>query len=116
MVLIDELYDSGTTLNAVIEDLSDRIDTGHITIVTLFKKERSQNQHQQPDFYGVLVPDVWLVGYGLDDRQEKRGWPVVYACPKATELEKTVDDALFDNDAVYLEHVIAIMAQTRPVE
>ena len=27
-------------------------------------------------------PDLWLVGYGLDDNGTKRGWPHVYGVPK----------------------------------
>jgi len=32
------------------------------------------------------VPDVWLVGYGLDDRQEKRGWSHLFGVPKLPEV------------------------------
>ena len=51
------------------------------------------------DFVGCAsVPDVWLVGYGLDDQQEKRGWVHLFACPKCAGVPKTEDDEVLFSD------------------
>ena len=42
---------------------------------------------------------MWLVGYGLDDSGEKRGWPHVFGVPKpeGAEFEKCEADRIFEN-------------------
>jgi hypoxanthine phosphoribosyltransferase len=62
--LIDDIYDTGETMKALIQHLN----LNHpksITPVTLFKRWSSHN----PDLiYGFELQDEsWLVGYGLDD-------------------------------------------------
>jgi hypothetical protein len=56
---------------------------------------------RKPDLYGIKVPNVWLVGYGLDDRQEKRNWPILYACPKIEGVEEEEADQMFENNHYY---------------
>ena len=46
----------------------------------------------QPDIYGCNVKNVWLVGYGLDDKQTKRNWTELYAVPKNDPNMMTDDD------------------------
>jgi hypoxanthine phosphoribosyltransferase len=61
--LIDDIYDSGNTMNRLIKHLQYQ-NPKSITPVTLFKKHHANN----PDLvYGFeLVNEYWLVGYGLD--------------------------------------------------
>merc|ERR1719353_1305328 len=48
----------------------------------LFSKQR-ERQWPEADITGVPnLPDLWLVGYGLDDRGTKRGWSELFAVPK----------------------------------
>jgi hypoxanthine phosphoribosyltransferase len=102
VILIDELFDNGHTLNDLKTAISVKaqVPLDHIHTMVLFKKDKTVTT-QQPDFFGVAVPDVWLVGYGLDDVQEKRGWTHLFACPKADGIPKTDDDELFTNKDFY---------------
>ena len=61
--LVDDIYDSGNTMNRLIKHLNYQKPKS-ITPVTLFKKHYSNN----PDLiYGFeLKNEHWLVGYGLD--------------------------------------------------
>ena len=73
---------------------------------TLFKKNKT-TEYPDPDLFGVTVPNVWLVGYGLDDNQEKRNWTMLYAVPKLPGITESDDDILFRDDEIYqkmLEH------------
>ena len=92
VVVLDELYDNGATLSHVVEALihDAKVDHANITTCTVFKKIKNQDAgttslgpYPPPDLYGIDVPDCWLVGYGLDDKGEKRGWPHLFAVPKA---------------------------------
>lgn len=103
IIIIDELFDNGKTLCNVknkIMELSE-VKDDHIYTCTLFKKRKSNNKYPNPDFYGVEVPNVWLVGYGLDDKQEKRQWNCLFGCPKSEGIDKTSDDDMFDSDDMY---------------
>lgn len=105
VILLDELFDSGTTLQLVKEKLMEDLgkSADDIYTCTLFiKQTETPASRPLPDLYGIALPDVWVVGYGLDDAQEKRGWEYLYGVPKAIEsIPKTKDDAMFDSEEVY---------------
>ena len=61
--LIDDIYDSGNTMNRLIKHLKN-FNPKSITPVTLFKKEFSHNEDLVWGF--ELSKEHWLVGYGLD--------------------------------------------------
>ena len=68
-----------------------------IFTVELFKKNKLMTHEYTGtlDLYGIMLPDLWFVGYGLDDKQEKRGWSDLYAVPKTDGVNKTEDDMKF---------------------
>jgi hypoxanthine phosphoribosyltransferase len=61
--LIDDIYDSGNTMNRLIKHLQYN-NPKSITPITLFKKQYSNNKDLIHGF--ELVDEHWLVGYGLD--------------------------------------------------
>ena len=105
VLLLDELFDNGHTMQAMKQALLQHPDlelrTEDITTCVLFSKN-SGTKLPQPDFVGIgQLPNVWLVGYGLDDNGEKRGWPHLFAVPKAEGMPLANDDALFTNEDAY---------------
>ena len=61
--LIDDIYDSGNTMNKLIYHLK-AYNPKSITPVTLFKKQHSKCDNL---IYGFeLTNEHWLIGYGLD--------------------------------------------------
>lgn len=67
--LVDDIYDTGETMKALIQHLN-LSNPKSITPITLFKRWSSHN----PDLiYGFeLENESWLVGYGLDDEKGLR--------------------------------------------
>lgn len=61
--LIDDIYDSGNTMNRLIKHLQYN-NPKSITPVTLFKKHYSHNDNLVWGF--ELNNEHWLIGYGLD--------------------------------------------------
>ena len=45
------------------------------------------------------LPNLWLVGYGLDDDGTKRGWTELFAKPKAPGIPLVAEDAIFKDGA-----------------
>lgn len=115
VVLLDELFDNGKTLNRVKQKLHEKanVPLDDIFTCTLFKKNKCVSE-PLPNLYGISIPDVWVVGYGLDDKQEKRNWTTLYGCPKIEGIPKTKDDVIFDDNGRHQEwryDVHAIMHQ-----
>ena len=104
VVILDELYDNGFTLESVKQEIIEKgkVDPEKVFTCTLFKKDK-KGIHPPPDMYGALVCDTWLNGFGLDDKTEKRNWQYLYACPKAEGVLKTEADKMFEDDKVYAE-------------
>lgn len=98
IILIDELYDGGKTINEIKTAIHEKaaVPLDKIFTCTLFKKNKV-TEFAPPDLYGILIPDVWVVGYGLDDKQEKRNYRNLYAVPKVGDVPKTEDDKIFDD-------------------
>ena len=104
VVILDELYDNGFTLESVKQEIINKanVKIENIFTCTLFKKNK-KGIYPQPDLFGASIGDVWLVGYGLDSNSEKRNWKYLYACPKSSDIIKTDDDAIFNDDNIYLK-------------
>merc|ERR1712137_77753 len=116
VVLLDELYDTGATLQQVKEKLMEQLNkkAEDIFTCTLFLKQKGAlSPYPLPDLYALELPDVWVVGYGLDDAQEKRGWTHLYAVPKIPEIPLTADDAMFSSEEAYQKSLDALRTQVR---
>lgn len=91
IVLIDELLDNGKTMQEMkqyfLGQLSETHTDNDILTVCLFSKQRPR-EYPDADITGISnLPDIWLVGYGLDDRGTKRGWTELFAIPKVKIVE-----------------------------
>ena len=102
VILIDELFDNGHTMNDCKYNIAKQanIPLDDIYTLALMKKKKTEDKLAL-DLYGILVPDVWLVGYGLDDRQEKRNWDSLWGCPKLAEIPHSPDDVIFESNEAY---------------
>lgn len=106
VILIDELYDNGATMfkvKAKILETVPRLKDEDIFTCVMFKKEK-KTTYPPPDIVGMSLPNVWVVGYGLDDHQEKRNWIHLFAKPKDQGNELTADDQIFV-DVEYYQRV-----------
>jgi hypoxanthine phosphoribosyltransferase len=106
VVLIDELYDNGHTLLEIRDAICHKAQVPYerIFTTTLFRKNK-KTACPPPDLFGAWVPDVWLVGCGLDDKQEKRGWTSLWGVPKTDSAQKTTDDRIF-TDSDYRDKIV----------
>jgi hypoxanthine phosphoribosyltransferase len=68
--------DSGVTLNYLREYLA-HMNPASIKICTLLDKPSGRKIDIAVDYIGFTVPDVFIVGYGLDVHQKYRNLPYV---------------------------------------
>lgn len=93
VIILDELIDSGhTLLNIKKAFLEFMKEDDVITCVAMNKVLCGKEKIMEADIIGMDVPDVWLVGYGLDDNGYHRNLMDVYAVPKIVDSDKTDDD------------------------
>ena len=78
ILLIDDIYDSGKTMKKSVKYLKTFNPTSVKTCALLKKKrKRAKSAVSQPDYAGFEVPDVFVVGYGLDFAGKYRNLPYI---------------------------------------
>ena len=82
VLLVEDILDSGRTLDYVSKMLSAR-GANSISIVTLLDKPERRVVDLKPDYVGADVPDEFVVGYGLDYDQQYRNLPYIGALKRS---------------------------------
>ena len=77
VLIVEDILDSGKTLSYLMEILAAR-NPNSIRICTMFDKpDRREVKEIKADYVGGIVPDEFIVGYGLDYDQKYRNLPFV---------------------------------------
>lgn len=76
VIIVEDIVDSGLTLNYVKRMLSARTPKS-IRICSLLDKPSGRKIELEADYAGFVVPDVFIVGYGLDYAERYRQIPEV---------------------------------------
>ncbi len=76
IIIIEDILDSGKTLYYIRDILSAR-KPNSIKICTLFDKPERREADIKADYVGSLVPNEFIVGYGLDYAEYYRNLPFI---------------------------------------
>lgn len=76
LIIVEDILDSGNTL-AFLKDYLMTKGAASITIVTLLDKPSRRKKAITADLAGFVVPDEFVVGYGLDYCQQYRNVPYI---------------------------------------
>lgn len=76
LIIVEDILDSGNTL-AFLKDYMLAKGAKSITIVTLLDKPARREKAITADLSGFVVPDEFVVGYGLDYCQQYRNMPYI---------------------------------------
>ena len=76
ILIVEDIIDTGLTLNYLTNNLKDR-GAKSIRIATLLDKPERRKVKVDVDFVGFQIPDEFIVGYGLDYNQQYRNLPYV---------------------------------------
>lgn len=76
--LLDEIIDTGRTLLELRGAFLAK-GAASVKLVTLLDKKSRREVEIDPDFVGVEIPDVFVVGYGLDWSERYRDLPDVHS-------------------------------------
>ena len=76
VLIVEDILDSGNTLMFLKNYLMAK-GAASITIVTLLDKPSRREKAITADYIGFVVPDEFVVGYGLDYAQQYRNMPYI---------------------------------------
>lgn len=79
ILLVDEVLDTGVTLAAIRKNLLDAGAKEVRTAVMVEKLRPRPEGLEHADWRGAELPDRYLVGYGLDSREDHRNLPYIAA-------------------------------------
>jgi len=76
VLVVDDIVDSGVTFESIVSMLKTHSPASIKTIALCDKKDRRVNNFQC-DYVGFVIPDEFIVGYGLDFAQDYRNLPFI---------------------------------------
>lgn len=76
ILIVEDILDSGITLSYLRNVLRDR-NAASIKICTLLDKPSNRKADIKADYVGKVIPDAFVVGYGLDYDEKYRNLPFV---------------------------------------
>jgi hypoxanthine phosphoribosyltransferase len=77
VLIVEDIVDSGHTLNYLYRVLGGRNPASLRNCVLLLKNRSSIDLEMKIDYLGFEIPDVWVVGYGLDFADHYRTLPYI---------------------------------------
>lgn len=76
VLICEDIVDSGLTLSYLVANLRNRKPVS-VKVCTLLDKPDRRDAPIVPDYNGFVIPDKFVVGYGLDYREKYRNLPFV---------------------------------------
>ena len=84
VLVVDDIFDSGYSLKTVVEHLAQQQPTW-IRLCTLLDKPSRHQISLKLDYVGFEIPDLWIIGYGLDLGGEGRALPYLGVVEQTNE-------------------------------
>jgi len=76
VLLVDDIFDTGNTL-ATVSQTVQRHQPNSVRSAVLLSKQGRSTVKLKPDYDCFLIPDVFVVGYGLDYNDDYRHLPYI---------------------------------------
>lgn len=80
VLLVEDIVDTGHTL-AYLKRLLEARNPASLKTATMLHKPDRTEEEVDIDFLGFTIPDVWVVGYGLDYAERYRTLPYIGELP-----------------------------------
>ncbi len=87
VIIVEDIVDSGHTLQYILNILATR-DPASVKICTLLSKPSRRQVHIDLDYVGFEIPDKFVFGYGLDLDEYYRNLPFIGVCKPDVQVEE----------------------------
>lgn len=78
VLLVDDIFDTGRTLESLLPQIR-RLNPKSLHSAVLLRKQERQQVSVEPDHVAFMIPDEFVVGYGLDYNDAYRNLPYIAA-------------------------------------
>lgn len=76
VIIVEDIVDTGLTLQYLVDNLKARKPKS-LKVCTLLDKPSRRKVEVVPHYNGFIIPDVFVVGYGLDYAEKYRNLPYI---------------------------------------
>ena len=76
VLIVEDILDTGYTLEYLVRNFASR-GTKSVNTTVLLEKPDRHKVHVDLKYVGFTIPDVWVVGYGLDYGEQYRTLPYI---------------------------------------
>lgn len=76
LLIVEDIIDTGRTLSYLIKHLKQK-NPASIKLCTLLDKPERREYDVKVDYVGFEIPDKFVIGYGLDDKEFCRNLPYI---------------------------------------
>jgi len=76
VLVVEDIVDTGDTLECLMSLLASR-GPASLKCCALLGKPARRKAEARIDYLGFEIPDVWVIGYGLDDKERHRSLPYI---------------------------------------
>lgn len=81
VIILEDIIDTGRTLQELVH-LFSKTNVKEFKIASLFYKAEAYNGEYPIDYFGLKIPNKFIVGYGLDYKEQGRNFKSVYQLTK----------------------------------
>ncbi len=82
VIVVEDIIDTGLTLKHIVRMLNER-EPASLRVCSLLDKLQCRQECVKVDYTGFVVPDQFIVGYGLDYAQKYRNLPYIGVLKKS---------------------------------
>jgi len=84
VIVVEDIVDTGLSMEFILGRLS-VYNPASLRVATLLHKPDSTEANLQLDYVGFEIPDLFVIGYGLDYGQIARNFPSIYILDESSE-------------------------------
>ncbi len=77
IILVEDIIDTGLSMKYLVEKVK-RMSPASVSVVTMLHKAEATQHDVQIDYIGFKIPNLFVLGYGLDFAQEGRNLAQIY--------------------------------------
>lgn len=77
VILVEDIVDTGLSMKYLIDKVS-QLNPASLSVATMLHKTDATHHDVQIDYVGFKIPDLFVLGYGLDYAQEGRNLAQIY--------------------------------------
>lgn len=92
VLLVDDIFDTGKTLDALVQHMHE-LGARSVLTAVLLHKQRETTVEMRPDFVAFDIPNEFVVGYGLDYQDHYRNLPFLGVLEES-DLERSPTETL----------------------